>query len=190
MLAYIYHCIRPPFTKPNSPVQHHSNRKKDAMNLLFICIAVQLLFLCPSINAAENGSEPCIRNYEELRRALRDNETNNIATLFNAFHPPNSQEVQVAGIMYCIGDNKTFCSDKQVDEELEHMHMNYTFRWAANALLLVQEYELINALVFNLFQFNYVNIPLIINPPFCDDVSEKDKIDNLRFLTTWVSCEY
>ena len=155
--------------------------KQDAMALLFVCIAVQLVFLCPSTNAAENDS--CIRTYRELRRALHDNETNNMPTLLNAFYPPNHQEVQVAGIMYCISNNKTFCSDEQFDEE----HVMFTYKWAANALLLVQEYQLINTLVFNLFQFDYINIKLIISPPFCDDVSEDEIIANLRLLTTWVS---
>lgn len=152
--------------------------KKDAMGLLFVCMAVQLFFLFPSTNAAENDS--CIRTYKELRRALHDNETNNIATLLNAFYPPNSQDIQVAIINYCISDNKTFCTD--IDNEND-----FTFKWAASALLLVQEYDLINALVFDLFQFNYTNITLIISPLFCEDVNEDDITNNLQLLTTWVS---
>ena len=154
--------------------------KQDVMALLFVCIAVQLVFFCPFTNAAKNNS--CIRTYEELRRALHDNETNNMPTLLNTFYPPNRQEIQVAGIMYCISDNKTFCSDEQSNEE----RVIFTYKWAASALLLVQEYELINALVFDLFQFNYTNIKLIISPPFCDDVSQDEIIDNLRLLTTRV----
>ena len=155
--------------------------KQDTMALLFVCIAVQLVFFCPSTNAAENDS--CIRTYEELRRALHDNETNNMPTLLNAFYPPSRQEVQVAGIMYCISDNKTFCSNEQFDEE----RVMFMYKWAASALLLVQEYELINTLVFDLFQFNSTRITLIISPPFCDDLSEDEIIDNLQLLTTWVS---
>ena len=155
--------------------------KQDTMALLFVCIAVQLVFLCPSTNAAENDS--CIRTYEELRRALHDNETNNMPTLLNAFHPPNSRDIQIATVKYCISENKTFCSDENSEDE-----NSFIFKWTANAFLLVQECELINALVMDLFQFSYTTkITLIISPPFCDDVRENEIIDDLRYLTTWVS---
>uniref|UniRef100_A0A1X7SJ59 Uncharacterized protein n=1 Tax=Amphimedon queenslandica TaxID=400682 RepID=A0A1X7SJ59_AMPQE len=149
--------------------------KKDAMALLFICIAVQLLFLLPSTNAAENNS--CIRNYAQLERALRDNDTNNSQIILSTFYPPNSQDTQVAHVNYCISENKTYCSTDEV----------FQFKWASSALLFLQEYELINALVFDLFQFNYTSISLIISPPFCEDISEENKKDNLQLLTTWVS---
>uniref|UniRef100_A0A1X7TYJ7 Uncharacterized protein n=1 Tax=Amphimedon queenslandica TaxID=400682 RepID=A0A1X7TYJ7_AMPQE len=144
------------------------------MALLFVCLVLQLVLLCPSTNAAENYS--CISDYDELRKALRDNDTNNIQTLLNVFYTPNRQDIQVAEIVYCVSENKTYCSTDEV----------FQFKWAASALLLIQEYELIDALVFDLFKFNYTTALLIISPPFCDDVNENDKLSNLQLLTTWI----
>ena len=125
-----------------------------------------------SVCFSQQQEEPtCIENYEQLKDSLRSNKTNNIQELLDAFYPPNESTVHWAFVRYyCVNDSFN-CTT------------NYTYIWAENAILLVHEYELLNALTLNLFDLRSTQLELNISP-FCTDV---DEVELLFTLTTWVS---
>lgn len=144
-----------------------------SLSSLFTIISVVLSF-----SLAQNGTQTfsCIDNYEELKTTLRDNTTDNIEKLLDTFYPPNESTVHSVLVTYCFETSNTtnYCLD------------NITYHWSSNALLLVVEAELLNALTLHLFDLISRNVTLMMQTPFCST----DINTNLLFtetLTTWVS---
>ena len=123
---------------------------------------------------------PCIDNYEQLKAALFNKETNNVQNLLDTFYPFSKETVHFVNITYCLAmqdclnDNSTSCLTDS---------LNITYHWAVNGLLVKLEPELVSALALNLITFNLAEVALVINQPFCSI----DHMKLLDTLTSWVS---
>ena len=150
---------------------------------IFIMIWLMLhqVFLYSGVQGQEDV--PCIDNYEQLKAALFNKETNNVQNLLYTFYPLSKETVHFVNITYCLAmqdylyDNSTSCSPDS---------LNITYHWAVNGLLVKLEPELVSALALNLITFNMAEVVLIINQPFCsnDAIDPKKLLDT---LTSWVS---
>ena len=145
---------------------------------MFFSLALLHLLLQALILQSSGQSEalPCISNYNDLKKALRDNGTSNIRQLLDTFYPPNEATVHSVRVAYCISDNKTYCSP---------MSDTYTYQWAENSFLLILEPELLNALALRLFELISADLNLVIGLPFCFNDTEIAR-EMLETMTTWV----
>ena len=141
---------------------------------IFIIIWFMLhqVFLYSGVQGQEDV--PCIGNYEQLKEALFNKETNNVQNLLDTFYPFSKEMVHFVNITYCLNDNNTSCSPDS---------LNITYHWAVNGLLVKLEPELVSALALNLITFNLAEVALVINQPFCSI----DHMKLLDTLTSWVS---
>lgn len=146
---------------------------------MFLSLALSILMLESLIIPQSSGQSlaPCISSYDDLKNALRDNETTNIRKLLDTFYPPNEATVHSVRVTYCISENKTGCSS---------MSDAYTYQWATNSFLLIVEPDLLNALTLSLFELISADLSLVIGLPFCSNDTETAR-QLLDTLTTWVS---
>ena len=150
---------------------------------IFIMIWFMLhqVFLYSGVQGQEDV--PCIGNYEQLKAALFNKETNNVQNLLNTFYPLSKETVHFVNITYCLNvtyclnDNSTLCSPDS---------HNITFHWAVNRLLVKFEPELVSALALNLIKFNMAEVALVINQPLCSN-DAIGHMKRLTILTSWVS---
>ena len=133
------------------------------------------VFLYSGVQGQEDV--PCIGNYEQLKEALRNKETNNVQNLLNTFYRLSKEPVHFVNITYCLNDNSTSCSPNS---------FNITYHWAVNRLLVKFEPELVSALALNLIKFNMAEVALVINQPFCSN-DAIGHMKRLATLTSWVS---
>lgn len=152
---------------------------------LSLVLLVATLLLLPTLGV-EGDDIACIETYSDLKSALRDEETDNIRKMLDAFYPiqPNSNMLLV-NITYCISDSKTYCTPTSDDNNT----YTYMYHWSNNRLLLIIEPELIDVLTFTIFSLNTSQLDLIISPSFCTNDTQKH-IQLLDTLTTWVSTLY
>lgn len=149
---------------------------------LSLVLLVATLVLLPTLGV-EGDDIACIETYSDLKNALRDEETDNIRKMLDAFYPiqPNSNMLLV-NITYCISDSKTNCIPMSDDNET----YTYMYHWSNNRLLLIFEPGLIEVLTFHIFSLGISQLDLIISPSFCTNDTQKH-IQLLDTLTTWVS---
>ena len=158
------------------------------MSLSFILLTVII-----SLSVVEGADITCIETYSELKDTLRNQGTDNVRKMLNAFYPtsPNTN-VHLVNITYYIGnfqlpsnytlmsyDNDSYYSDVYV----------YTYHWTDNRLMLIVEPILLNTLTFYLFSFGVSQLHLFISPSFCTN-NTKRHIELLDTLTTWVKAAY
>ena len=147
---------------------------------MFLSLALSILMLQTLILPQSSGqcSTPsCISSYDDLKKALRDNDTTNIRKLLDTFYPPNEATVHSVRVTYCISENKTDCSS---------VTDTYTYQWATNSFLLILEPDLLDALTLSLFELISADLSLVIGLPFCSNDTETAR-QLLDTLTTWVS---
>lgn len=149
---------------------------------LSLVLLVATLLLLPTLGV-EGDDIACIETYSDLKSALRDEETNNIRKMLDAFYPiqPNSNMLLV-NITYCISDSKTNCTPTSDDNNT----YTYMYHWSNNRLLLIFEPGLIEVLTFHIFSLGISQLDLIISPSFCANDTQRH-IQLLDTLTTWVS---
>ncbi|XP_019850921.1 PREDICTED: uncharacterized protein LOC109581323 [Amphimedon queenslandica] len=146
---------------------------------MFLSLALSILMLKALIIPQSSGqclAPSCISSYDDLKNALRDNDTTNIRKLLDTFYPPNEATIHSVRVTYCISENKTGCSS---------MSDTYTYQWATNSFLLIVEPDLLNALTLNLFELISDDLSLVIGLPFCSNDTQTAR-QLLDTLTTWL----
>lgn len=135
-------------------------------------ILLVLLLLLQDYSSAQDAFS-CISTYGQLKDILRNNKTDNIETLLDVFYPPNESTVHSVNVTYRFISNTSTCSD------------SFTYQWSSNALLLVVEPDLLDALSFKLFDLISRDLNLVMTVSFCS--CGPSNLLLLDTLSTWVS---
>ena len=165
----------------------------ELQELLVMSLSLILLTVIISLSVVEGADITCIETYSELKDALRDQGTDNVRKMLDAFYPTSSDSnIHLVNITYYISniqlpsnytlmsyDNDSYYSDVYV----------YMYHWTDNRLMLIVEPILLNTLTFYLFSFGVSQLHLFINPSFCTNNTERH-IELLDTLTTWVKAIY
>ena len=166
----------------------------ELQELLVMSLSLILLTVIISSSVVEGADITCIEtySYSELKDALRDQGTDNVRKMLNAFYPTSSDSnIHLVNITYYIGNiqlpsNYTLMS---YDNDSYSDVYVYMYHWADNRLMLIIEPFLINILTFYLFSFGVSQLHLTISPSFCTNNTERH-IELLDTLTTWVKAAY
>ena len=164
----------------------------ELQELLVMSLSLILLTATISLSVVEGADITCIETYSELKDALRDQGTDNVRKMLDAFYPTSSDSnIHLVNITYYIGNiqlpsNYTLMSHD--NDSYSDVYV-YTYHWADNRLMLIIEPFLINILTFYLFSFGVSQLHLTISPSFCTN-NTKRHIELLDTLTTWVKAIY
>ena len=111
----------------------------ELQELLVMSLSLILLTVIISLSVVEGADITCIETYSELKDALRDQGTDNVRKMLNAFYPTSSDSnIHLVNITYCISNYESNCTLMSYDNDSYYSDVYiYMYHWADNRLMLI-----------------------------------------------------
>ena len=131
-----------------------------------------LVFLLPSVIY----SEKCIGSFKELEESILSSDEN-MLNLVHAFYPANQHPALIVEVTYVVEENDSVSTDNT------SIHV---YRWFSSQVLIYSYPRFLQGLSLRTYSYviYYANITV---DPFCQIISDIEKIEFLNDVTIWVS---